>query len=233
MTAMQQRTLAWNTDLDIDAKATVPHPIDDFGTGWDGEPEPYKLAPDLVRVAVALIQQQPNRLGHLRQFDLAYLWTDTLGKQNGQERWWKVVRPTKELKWALRAHEEQGLASADALVEFSASAGRGAGLTWWELQAWVYATLRTIEVNDEGEIRIVPFGAELQAEVAAQYGTWSPFLKRLADALGNGADYQRRLDEALEERQRQAVAEAEAQGKQAGKAEARAELRDVLSGVLA
>lgn len=233
MTATATRTLAWADTIDPDAKAAIPHPIDDFGAGWDGEPQPYKLAPDLVRIAVALIQQQPNRLGHLRQFSLAYLWTDTLGKDRGAERWFKVVKPTKELRWALRAHEEQELAAADALVEFSASAFRGAGVTWWEMQAGVNACIRTLDVNDEGELRIVPFDDRLQAEIAAIYGTWSPALKRIADALGNGADYQRRLDEALAEKQRQAVEEAEQKGKQLGMAEAKAEMREKLSGVLA
>lgn len=235
MTATTEQTtrqLAWGEGIDPDAKATIPHPIDDFGAGWDGEPEPYKIGPDLTRIAVGLIQRHPNRLGHLRQFTLAYLWTDTLGKQAGAERWFKVVKPTKELKWALRSHEHEDLAAADALVEFSASAFRGAVVSWWEMQAGVNACIRTIDVNDEGEVRIVPFGPELQAEIAAIYGTWSPFLKRLADALGNGADFQRRLDEELEERQKAAVAEAEAKGKQAGKAEAKAEMREVLSEVL-
>lgn len=226
------RVLAWDEALDPDAKAAIPHPIDDFGAGWDGEPEPYKLGPDLVRVAVALIQQQPNRLGHIRQFSLAYLWTDTLGKSGGAERWWKVIKPTKELRWALRKNEYEELAAADALVEFSASAARAGDLSWWELQALVNACLRTIDVNDEGEVRIVPFTDQLQAEIAARYGTWSPSLKRLADALVNGADYQQRLDLELEERQRKAVEDAEEKGKQAGKAEAKAELREVLNGAL-
>lgn len=226
------RQLAWDEGLDPDAKASIPHPIDDFGAGWDGEPEPYKLAPDLTRIATSVIASQVNRLGHLRQFTLAYLWTDTLGKDRGQERLWRIVKPTRELKWALRFHEQEDLAQADALVEFSASAARGDVGTWWELQAWVNAAIRTIEVNDEGEIRIVPFDDRLQAEMAAIYGTWCRALKRLADALGNGVDYQRRMDLEAAERQQKAVAAAEERGKQAGKAEAKAELRETLQGVL-
>ncbi len=226
--ATMARQLAWDAGLDPDERARLPHPIDDFGAGFDGEPEPYKLAPDLTRIGVALIQAHPNRLGHLRQFTLAYLWADTLGAVKGADRWFKVVRPTKELAWALSANEWPDLAQADALVEFSCSAGRAAALTWWEMEAWVYAVLRTIEVNDEGAIRLMPFGDVLQAEVAARYGTWSPFLKRLADALHDGSAYQQRMDLEAKERQAEAVAAAE----EKGRTQAKAELREVLVGVL-
>jgi hypothetical protein len=224
--AKYSKQLAWDEGLDPDGKAAIPHPVDDFG-GF-GEPEPYKQAPVLARIAVALIAAHPNRLGHLRQFALLILWAQTLGATKGAQRWWGVEIPRKLFRWVLGQHEQPDFAAAQAILVFAADACRGAHLTWWELEAVVYACLRTIEVSDEGGVRVLPFGELLEAEVVARYGTWSPRLKRLVEALTDGTSYQTRMDLAAQAKHAAAVAEA----KEAGKAEAKAELRETLVGVL-
>ncbi len=202
------RQLAWDAGLDPDEAAKLPHAIDDFG-GFGGEPDEYKQAPDLTRIATALIAAHPGRLGHLRQFAVLLLWARTLGASRGTLKWWAVAVPRKLLAWVLGRDERPDVAAAQAVLLLSLAACREAKPSWWELEALVYAALRTIEDNDAGGVRVVPFGEALEAEVAARYGAWSPRLKRLGEALLDGEAYQQRLDLEAEERQRQAVAAAE------------------------
>lgn len=213
----QRRTLIWDNELDVDARAKLPRPVDDF-RDHSGELQPYKLAPELTRIATALIEEHPNRFGHLRQFAVLYLWGQTLGAARGALKWWEVVVPKKLLLWSLRRDEQPDIASANAIVVVSLAACKEAELTNWEWEGLVYAILRTIEDNDEGGVRVKPLDDVAEAEVAARYGEWTPRLKRLVEALADGPSYQHRMDLLAVEQQQKAEERAGQRVKDAVKA---------------
>jgi len=207
MTATQEQATAtegktkrtwciWDKDLDPAAPALLPHPINDFG-GVGSEQEAYRLAPLVTKIATALIEESPNWLGHLRQFAICYLWAPTLGGSRGLLKWWEIVIPKKYLAWSLKRDEYADLVAAQALVTLSVAACREARLSWWEFEALVATILRCMEDNDDGGIRIRKMTDEIEAVITAQYGVWSPRLKRLMEAITDGPGYQARMDDAL------------------------------------
>lgn len=181
------RRLVHDEQLDPDSMAptvSADYFFDDRGL------QDYTLAPEITRIAVALIQARPHELGHLRQFDIDYLWAQTLGTRNG----WPIAVKALRIK-GLAAYYAKRI--PDVVLIWSVAFVQAGKLTRWELQALIHLLLRAVTVNDEGEPRLLPITPELEDELAAFYGAWSPRQKRLLAKLH--ADAQLSLFEEPEE----------------------------------
>lgn len=181
LVAARPRQLAHDPEGDPDQLARTISA--DYFVDADGEVQDYTLAPDLTRIAVAMVEERPNDFGHLRQFDLDYLWAQTLGTTaGGEEIACKVVRLTGVGYYYARRRPQ-------AILIWSVAFVQRARLTRWELQSLVELAIGSVWVNKDGKPKLKPIGPDQEVALARRYGPWSPRLKRLVANL-NGEEEQ-------------------------------------------
>lgn len=140
-------------------------------------PSTYRLNSDIAVVAERLMTNYPERLGHLRNFRIAFLRRDT--QRSDPAETFGVDRMGGVRK---RSELERGIyAGMDIAVWFMA--------TWWDRfspeqrTAWVDHQLCHIQMTPKGLPVIVPHDVDEFATIARIYGQWDEQMVLFAESL--------------------------------------------------
>jgi hypothetical protein len=152
---------------DPEAKYPIPP---DAGFGADFGP-----APDIARIAEALIAAEEVRFGFLRDVDVRYLWKRKGGKSKGKATLGKCVKASGLVKYLG--------SDADFVIWVAADATRERALTTRQMEALVFHELLHISQGDDGEPILVGHDFEGFAAELDTYGPWSADLKLAARSV--------------------------------------------------
>ncbi len=168
--------LALVTGGDPDAYAGIPRPT--AFQDRDGVQTDYTVAPDIARIATALIAECRD-LAFLREVRLRYLW-----RRKGQHKAGKIVLGICR---KLSGLPQYAIGGGDFLIVINAENCRLKLLKAWQSEALVYHELNHIAPPDEDEPDSLPtligHDAEVFSAEITRYGLWHESLSHVAPAF--------------------------------------------------
>lgn len=132
-------------------------------------------AADLVEAASMLIERHQTKLGHLKMFEVVYLWKKSGGKSNGKGTYGKTQKPSGVLTAFTDAHYVIWLA-ADHVAN--------AGFDDRQVEALLFHEMLHTGADDETMAPIlIPHDVEMFRAEVEEYGLWEPQLREVAPAF--------------------------------------------------
>jgi hypothetical protein len=132
-------------------------------------------AEDLEGIALALINSDLVKFGHLRRRNVIYLWKASGGKSSGKLVLGKCVKAA-----GLVAH----FSEMDWVIHLSADHARDLGLSRWQVEAsLMHELLHAGEDLQTCEPAIYPHDAEMFRAEIEQYGLWKSDLRFVAPSF--------------------------------------------------
>lgn len=169
LTSEQFKALAEGRHLvtggDPDERYPVPAKAD-FGTA------DFLPADDLEQIALALINSDLAKFGHLRRRTTIYLWKASGGKSAGKLVLGKCVKSAGLVTY---------FGAADWVIWLSADHARDLGLSRWQVEAaCMHELLHAGEDLQTCEPSVYPHDAEMFRAEIEQYGLWKSDLRFVA-----------------------------------------------------
>ena len=149
----------------------VPNP-----DGFDGDFQP---APDLERIAKALISANEVTFRPLQSLTVVYLWKAKGGQKSGKGTLGKCQKPSGLLRY---------FSEADFVIWLAADHWTGYGATRWQIEACVFHEMKHVGIETDEKTgtetpALVPHDFEAFADEVTHYGTYLYDLKKAQKAF--------------------------------------------------